>query len=121
MMSIKITIDMQAVKRIEDEALKSAELTMEQLKQDIVNEETMPFDSGDMQNNQTFIQVENNCVSLVTSSPQARRLYYHPEYNFQQGKNANAGGKWFEPYISGDKKDFVRETFAKIFKKRTGV
>lgn len=120
-MGVKITLDMQAIHMLEEEAKKSAELTMEQLRKDVKDEQTMPFDTGDMQNNQTFVAAEDDCVRLVTGSPQARRLYYHPEYNFQQGKNANAGGEWLEPYISGDKKDFVRDTFAETFKKRTGV
>lgn len=129
-MGIKITLDMQAIRMLEDEAKKSAELAMEQLQQEIQNEQTMPFDNGDMQNNQTFVAVEGEdtingedlyFVSLITGSPQARRLYYHPEYKFQRGKNQNAGAKWLESYISGDKKDFVRDTFVEIYKKRTGV
>lgn len=120
-MGVTIKLDLQAIRKLEDEAKKSAEITMEQLRKDIKDEQTMPFDTGDMQNNQTFVAVEDDSVRLVTGSPQARRLYYHPEYNFQQGKNANAGGEWLEPYINGDKKDFVRDTFIKTFKKRTGV
>ena len=120
-MGIKITLDMQAIKMLEDEAKKSAELAMEQLKGDLINSQTMPRDNGDMQNNQTFVAVEGDCTRLVTGSPQARRLYYHPEYKFQKGKNKHAGAKWLEPYISGDKKDFVRDAFVEIYKKRTGV
>ena len=29
-------------------------------------------------------------------TPYARRLYYHPEYNFSQEKNSKAGAYWFE-------------------------
>ena len=29
-------------------------------------------------------------------TPYARRLYYHPEYNFSQEKNPQAGAYWFE-------------------------
>lgn len=120
-MEITIKLDKQAMQALEMAAVKSAEATMEQVYSDIVSSETMPFDVGDMQNSQTFVAVDDNKVSLVTGSSQARRLYYHPEYNFQQGKNANAGGEWLEPYISGDKKDFIPETFAELFKKETGV
>lgn len=121
-MGIKITLDMQAIKRLEKEVMESAELAMKQLKTDLINSQTMPRDIGIMQNQETFIPpVEGNCVQLVTGSPQARRLYYHPEYNFQQGKNKSAGAGWLEPYISGDKKDFVKDKFVEIYKKRTGV
>lgn len=29
-------------------------------------------------------------------TPYARRLYYHPEYDFSKEKNAEAGAYWFE-------------------------
>lgn len=75
---------MQAIKAIEDAAVKSAEVAMEQVRADLVSAQTMPFDTGDMQNNQTFVHADESGASLVTGSPQARRLYYHPEYHFRK-------------------------------------
>ena len=69
---------------------------------DLRDSQTMPFDTGNLQNDSTFIddsQKEQGRVSVVSSTPYARRLYYHPEYNFRTTNNPNAGGKWFEPYI----------------------
>lgn len=120
-MKIQIKLDRQAIRQIENAVRESAVETMEKLHKDLKESETMPFDSGDMQNNQTFIETNENGISLITGSPQARRLYYHPEYHFQQGHNDNAGAKWLEPYISGDKKDFVRTEFTKIFKEKSGL
>lgn len=129
-MKIKIKLDKQAIRNIENAARQSAVGTMEELRKDLLDSETMPFDTGDMQNNQTFVAVDGEdtingediyLVSLVTGSPQARRLYYHPEYQFQQGHNDNAGALWLEPYINGDKKDFVRTEFTKIFKEKSGI
>lgn len=84
-MGIEIKLDMQAIKAIEDAAVKSAEVAMEQVRTDLVSAQTMPFDTGDMQNNQTFVHSDESGASLVTGSPQARRLYYHPEYHFRKG------------------------------------
>lgn len=129
-MGVKIEFDMRAIKGLEDAVKKSAEVAMEQVLRAVVNSGTMPFHIGDMQNNQTFVAVEGEdtingedvfSVSLVTGSPQARRLYYHPEYNFYQGENDNAGAEWLEPYITGDKKDLAKEAFEADFKRRTGV
>lgn len=83
-MGIEIKLDMQAIKAIEDAAVKSAEVAMEQVRADLVSAQTMPFDTGDMQNNQTFVHADESGASLVTGSPQARRLYYHPEYHFRK-------------------------------------
>ena len=120
-MSVEVKLDMQAISAIAKAYEESAELTMKELRADLENSRTMPFDDGDMQNSQTFVAKNDDGASIVTGSPQARRLYYHPEYNFQQGKNEHAGGKWLEPYISGDKKDFVQSTFTKIFSEKAGM
>lgn len=120
-MKIEIKLDYNAIRRIEQAALASASETLEVLYTDLVSSQTMPFDTGDMQNNQTFVESTETGAVLITGSPQARRLYYHPEYNFQQGKNSNAGAYWLELYISGIKKDFVRTEFTEIFIRRAGL
>lgn len=120
-MKIDIRLDKQAIRAIENAARQAAVETVEKLQKDLINSQTMPFDIGDMQNNQTFTEPTETGAVLVTGSPQARRLYYHPEYNFQQGKNNNAGALWLEPYFSGDKKDFVQTEFTKIFKEKSGL
>lgn len=118
MNGIEIKLDNQAIQRFEKLVLDVAHTTMEDVRSDLVSAATMPFDTGDMQNNQTEVFATDSGAVLVTDSPQARRLYFHPEYNFQQGKNTNAGADWLEPYISGDKKDFVKEHFAEELKRR---
>ena len=117
-MRISIKLDYAKIRQIEQAALASASETLEAVYTDLVSAQTMPFDTGDMQNNQTFVDKTESGAVLVTGSPQARRLYYHPEYNFQRGKNSKAGAKWLEPYISGEKKDFTADEFTTAFKRR---
>ena len=98
--------------------------TADALLTDLRDSQTMPFDTGNLQNDSTHLddsQKEQGRVSIVSSTPYARRLYYHPEYNFRKNNNPNAGGKWFEPYISGSKADFARNTFRKLFKRNGGL
>ena len=98
--------------------------TADALVTDLRDSQTMPFDTGNLQNDSTFLddsQKEQGRVSIVSSTPYARRLYYHPEYNFRTTNNRNAGGKWFEPYISGNRTDVVKETFSKLFKRNGGL
>lgn len=94
--------------------------TADAMKTDLVQSQTMPFDTGALQNNSTFIDDSKRGsfkVKIVSDTPYARRLYFHPEFNFQKGKNPNAGGQWFETYISGAKKDFASKTFSKLMKR----
>jgi hypothetical protein len=107
------------VKEIDMKAMQSLLETADALKSDLIQSQTMPFDTGAMQNRSTFIDDSNKSkgeIRIVTDTPYARRMYYHPEYNFKKDKNKNAGGLWFEPYVSGAKKDFVKNTFAKLMK-----
>ncbi|ERJ00102.1 hypothetical protein LJB68_14005 [bacterium 210820-DFI.6.52] len=120
----KIELDLSAIRGMEQQVVEVAEETMEVLHQDLVASAVMPYDQGDMQNNETFVvaaaEGDEARATLVTGSPQARRLYYHPEYNFQTVNNANAGAEWLEAYISGDKTGLAPETFAKLLKERLG-
>ena len=98
--------------------------TADALLTDLRDEQLMPFDTGNLQNDSTFVddsQKNKGRASIISTAPYARRLYFHPEYNFRQNNNGKAGGKWFEPYISGNKKNFARDAFAKLFKRNGGL
>lgn len=129
-MKITIKLNQQKINDIENAVKSSALETIEALHSDLLKSKTMPFAGGNMQNNQTFVAVEGEdtingkdiySVSIITDSSQARRLYYHPEYHFQTGNNYNAGAYWLEPYLTGNKKDFVKVNFIDALKRRTGI
>lgn len=124
-MGVKIRLDARALGKLDGAVLRSAGLTMEALRTDVVSDQVMPYNAGTMQNDDTFTDVRQDGETihgaLVTGSPQARRLYFHPEYNFQTINNPNAGGEWLEPWINGDKKDFVKDTFQVILNKEAGL
>lgn len=121
-MKITSKINRDYINYIKEEAQENLVKTADAIRTDLVQSQTMPFDSGEMQNTKTFIdtrEIKKNKVSIVSDTPYARRLYFHPEYNFQQGKNANAGGMWFSPYITGNKKDYAKKIFAQLMKRST--
>lgn len=76
---------------------------------------------GTLQNDSTFIddkKVIKGVVKIVSDTPYARKMYFHPEYKFNKSKNRNAGGRWFDTYINGDKKDLPIKHFKKHLKRR---
>lgn len=80
---------------------------------------------GHLQNDSTFVDY-SNCKSgkatLVSSTPYARRLYFHPEYNFDKGENPNAGGKWLKDWLSGGSKDEdCQRAYKQLYKRITRV
>lgn len=121
-MKVTVTLNKAVIKRISDAAKLAAVDTMEQVYTDLVNAKTMPFDTGDMQDKNTWVESTDNGAVLITGSIQARRLYYHPEYDFQQSEGANGtrGAYWLEPYISGSKCNFIHDTYTELLRKGIG-
>ena len=129
--SSRITINTTAVNQLCDLAKQALVQTAEALHTEVVQAEVMPRDTGCLQNESTFVytsQIDMGKVSLVSSTPYARRLYFHPEYNFHRGEwfdkagkshggNSNAGGLWLKPWIDGEHKDFCPETFKRLYKR----
>jgi hypothetical protein len=106
------------LKRLEQAQKRALLLTVEALKTDVETSQVVPKQIGELERS-GFVddsELERFVVSLIYDTPYARRLYWHPEYNFRKDKNPNAMGKWLEPYISGEKKDFVKKTFAFFLK-----
>ena len=76
--------------------------------------------AGHLQNESTF--VDDSGTQIISDTPYARRLYYHPEYNFYQGYNSNARGEWYEPWLEGGQhQDFAEKAFEKFYKEESGL
>ncbi len=119
----KVKINKTMVKKLDKAAITALEKTAEALHAEIVNAQVIPFDNGTLQNENTFVDYsksQRGRVSIVTQGPQARRLYYHPEYNYQKTNNPKAGGQWLDLWISGSEKEFYEETFAEFYRKEIG-
>lgn len=120
-----IKINQSKIRQLTQAAITSLEQTAEVLHTEVVQTQVMPRDTGALQNESTFVdksQSSKGKVSIVSSTPYARRLYYHPEYNFSRDENIAAGGKWFEPWLpGGTRADFCQKTFKKLYKRNGGI
>lgn len=115
MSKIKVNWNFGAVRQVEQAVATALEQTAQAALEDVEKEQVMPKDTGTLSEASTFLydaESRTGVVAIVSDTPYARRLYYHPEYNFQTSKNKNAGGKWFQPWIDGDKKEFAAKAFA---------
>lgn len=115
-------LNLSGVKQIDKGIRQALEMTGEALHAEVLSAQVMPFDEGDMQNKETFVdfsQSSKGLVRLITSSPQARRLYFHPEYDFQTIANPGAKGKWYEDWMKGGKdEEFAQKAFSAFLKRR---
>ena len=65
---------------------------------------------------------DKGVTSIVSTTPYARRLYFHPEYNFSTKEHKNAGAEWFIPWQKGGtRENFCVDTFAKIYRGLCGL
>lgn len=118
--SVKFEANNQSIKALEQAQKRALAMTAEALKTDVITSGVVPKKDNILESS-GFIdesQLEQLVVSLIYDTPYARRLYWHPEYNFRTDKNPNAQGKWLEIYITGEKKDFVKNTFMVFFKQQ---
>lgn len=120
-----IKMDWGHIQALTDAQVTALEQTAEYLHTEVVQAQVMPFDKGTLQNDSTFADYSDSRsgkVSLVSTQPYARRLYYHPEYNFQTKENPNAKGRWYEDWMQGGSKaDFAPKAFKQLYKKVGGV
>lgn len=120
-----VKLNMAAIRKLQEAQKKALAMAAEAVHTDVVQSQTMPRDTGALQNESTFVDIANvihGNASIISSTPYARRLYYHPEYHFQKTENTKAGGKWFNPYLKGgQKQDFAQKAFEKAMKRVGGL
>lgn len=121
----KLTLFKSKIKKLDKAQIVALEKTAEALHTEVVQAQVVPRETGALQNEQFFVdntQSSRGTVSLVHSTPYARRLYFHPEYHFNKDENPNAKGKWFEDWMpDGSKADHVNKIFVKNYEKEAGL
>lgn len=134
--SSKIKLNMPVVKQLDKAKQQALEQTGDALLTQVKNAQVMPFDTSILQNDSTAVdysQSARGVVKIVSDTPYARRLYFHPEYNFHRevwtdsegkkhGANKSAGGKWFRYWLKGGtRQNFCSQTFAGLYRKEAGL
>lgn len=115
----RVKIYNDRMKKLEKAAVAALKKTTEYLHKEIVQAQVVPRDTGALQDEkfyENYEDLERGKTELVFEGPYARRLYYHPEYNFNRGVyiddkgvehegNPHAKGKWMEDWAKGGKKE----------------
>jgi hypothetical protein len=122
-MKVSVIMNQAALRTLSKAQAQALSMTAQQMLNETINDGVIPMDTGNMQNESTYVddsKAKAGTVSIVTDAPYARRLYFHPEYNFRTDKNANARGEWFEEWLSGAKQQRPHKLYAAMFKRVTG-
>jgi len=120
----EVNIDLGKIGEISEAAMTALHKTAEALHTEVVQAQVVPFRTGNLQNESSFVDdsdIESGSVSLVYNTPYARRLYYHPEFNFYQGENPQAQGEWLKKWLDGGSEaEFARAAFQKFYAQEVG-
>lgn len=138
-----VNFNMSRLRELTQAQVMALEQTAEALHTEVVQAQVMPRDTGAMQGERTFIKAgesitatyedgstavnsitkeQGGKVSIITTSPQVRRLYFHPEYHFKKEENPNAGGMWYKDWLPGGKnQDFAADAFKKLYRRIAGL
>ena len=121
----KIKLNHTKIKQLNQAAIIALEQTAEALHTEVVQAQVMPRDAGTLQNESTFVDTSGSSsgrVSLVSTTPYARRLYYHPEYHFHTDENPFARGEWYEDWLPGGKYEkFTPQAFKEFYRRAGGL
>ncbi len=121
----RVRLNMPRIRELTGAQVIALEQTAEALHTEIVQSQVVPFQTGNLQNESMF--VDDSCVkfgkvAIVHSTPYARRMYFHPEFNFSKEENPGAKGKWFEAWEpGGELQDFAPKKYKEIYRRLAGV
>ena len=124
MSDAKVTIFAEKLAAIDEAARRALEKTAAVIRTEVAQAQVIPRREGILQHDTSpdFSQSAEGHVEVASSTPYARRLYYHPEYNFSKEENPNAGAEWFAPWAEGgDRENVAATTFAVLFKREAGL
>ena len=106
--------DRQGVKFVDKQMADALAKATYVLQDEIREAQVIPRQIGTLQGEGFTISdhATKGYMDMGFSTPYARRLYFHPEYNFSHDENPNAKGKWMEDWIKGGR---YQNRLAQIF------
>lgn len=125
MPNVEIRLDLNALENIHRAAQDAALESIGDLRDEMITAQVVPKNTGELERSMGAIDQfydgdELHTTLCIGDEPYARRLYFHPEYNFQQApKNENAQGEWAQPWLpGGDLEGFVPYAFERGMEER---
>ena len=122
-MKVTVKMNKQGLKKIKEAQVIACKKTAMKMLAEKIDAQEIPMNEGTLQNVLTDVDdsaARNGLVQIVSEGPYAARLYYNPQYNFNQEFNTNAKGEWWEDFLTGKNKDRPHKLFEYFYKKAAG-
>ena len=120
MAKVTVKMNQKALKSLKESQIIAAKKTAMKMLAEKVEMQEIPMNEGTLQNVLTDVvdsAAAKGIIQIVSEGPYAARLYYNPQYNFNQTFNTNAKGEWWEDYITGVNKERPAQLYAYFLKK----
>jgi len=117
----RVVLFQHRINQLEQAQIRALEKAAEALHTEVGQAQIMPRDTGALQDEKTFVDKSHSRrgkVFIVSEGPYARRLYFHPEYDFQKYENPFAQGRWFAPWLPGGiSEDFTQNVYTRLLRR----
>ena len=122
-MKIKVDMNKAGLKTLKEAQIIAVKKTAMKMLAEKIDAQEIPMNEGTLQNVLTDVDdraANQGHVQIVSQGPYAARLYYNPQYNFNQEFNTNAKGEWWEDFLTGKNKDRPAKLYKYFYKKAAG-
>ena len=123
MAKVTVVMNQKGIKAIKAAQISAAKKTAMKMLAEKIDAQEIPMDEGTLQNVMTDVDdraANSGIIQIVSQGPYAARLYYNPQYNFNQQFNTNAKGEWWEDFLTGKNKDRPAELYKYFYKQEAG-
>lgn len=131
----RVIINQSVIKELKKSAITALEMTGDYVLGEVIEAQVVPFGDSYEHGGKTHQggtlqesgyvnkkQSASGHVHIAFNTPYARRMYYHPEYDFRTTDNPNAQGKWLEKWTEhGKYADEVKQAYAEFLKQLGGL
>lgn len=122
-MKVTVIMNKKGLKALTNAQVIACKKTAMKMLAEKIDAQEIPMNEGTLQNVLTDVDdsaASKGVVQIVSQGPYAARLYYNPQYDFNQEFNKNAKGEWWEDYLTGKNKDRPKQLYEYFFKKEAG-
>lgn len=122
--NVKVKINQEVVKKLNDAADRAMDLTAQAIITDIVTRGAVPKDIGTLERGSDewesgYVEKVNYMVyRIMYNTPYARRWYFN--LDGVKFKRPTSMDHWMDYYLDGEGKDWVIDTFIKFWKEQSG-
>lgn len=122
-MKVTVVMNKAGLKKLKEAQILACKKTAMKMLAEKIDAQEIPMNEGTLQNVLTDVDdhaASKGIVQIVSQGPYAQRLYYNPQYNFNQEFNTQAKGEWWEDFLTGKNQDRPAKLYEYFYKKAAG-